>query len=102
MELDNLVMVTDELPPIEEGVYPEDTKVLTGDIPPDDLKQLMDIFIEDGFDIILGQSLVDSCGIRESDFKEQTESGKTRLFKGTVEEVVEEYQKIQNKKKEDE
>jgi len=97
METEHLVLISNELPPVEDGGFPADTRVFSGEIAPDDVKKYIDVFIEDKLDVVVSPGLVHSCGIRESDFKDQVAAGQTKLITGTVDEILEEYEKLKGK-----
>lgn len=84
-EAHNLIMVFFEDP----DVSPEgDIQLIKIDIPPDNVKELVDNYITAGYNVIVTPLVVKKCGLKQTDFAHIKVNGETVVRNGSVEEIA--------------
>ena|SRR5437879_823102 len=81
----NLAMLFDS-DPDEEA--PKGLVLVKIDIPPDNVKELIDKYIEGGVNIIVTPAIVHKCGLKEKDFARHTIGGESVIKAGSVDEIT--------------
>lgn len=81
----NLAMVFDT-PTDQEP--PPGLALQTIDIPPDDIKELVDNLIFEGYNVIVTPAVVLKCGLKESDFKQHVKDGESGTKMGSIDDIT--------------
>ena len=81
----NLVMIFDTDP---DSSAPPGVELIKIDIPPDNVKELIDKYIENEYNIIVTPLVVKRCGLKEKDFQRHVRDGSSATKIGSVHEIT--------------
>jgi hypothetical protein len=98
-EAHNLIMVFFEDPDVKpEG----DIILIKIEIPPDNVKELVDKYITSGYNVIVTPLVVKKCGLKETDFSHIKVNGEAVVKNGSVEEIAETLVELERRRLENE
>jgi hypothetical protein len=95
----NLIMLFDTDP---DTAPPNNIVLMKIDIPPDNVKELVDRYISSGYNVIVTPIVVKKCGLKQKDFDHITRDGKTATKMGSIEDITATLMELERRRMENE